>query len=210
MFRQVTFEEFKRASNHQKRAVVFQEFPCDDITPVHAFLALNAKEGAVLLESAVKDKEVGRYSLLAIEPFAVFQSKGDCSEFAIGHEKQVSKTEPFDVLRTTVKSLRLPSNPHYPPMVGGTIGFCAYDAVRLFEKIPDRHPDPDQLPDLYFLFHSVHIAFDHFKGSLFISVIKELSGDVEKDYTKAMEKIRQIRTILKTPLSQEETSVRSE
>lgn len=81
MFRQVTFNEFKQALANQKRAVVFQEFPCDDITPIHAFLALNAKEGVVLLESAVKDQDLGRYSLLAFAPFAEFKSKADRSLF---------------------------------------------------------------------------------------------------------------------------------
>jgi anthranilate synthase component 1 len=200
MFRQVTLEEFKQASSDQKRAVVFQEFPCDDITPIHAFLALNAKEGAVLLESAVKDQEVGRYSLLAIEPFAKFTSKGAASEFVSKNGNSIYQSFPFEHLRNTIKTLRLPSNPHYPPMVGGAIGFATYDAVRLFEDIPDRHPDKHSLPDLFFLFHTIHIAFDHLKGSLSISVIKELSGDPEKDYAESLEKIREIRSVLKAPL----------
>jgi anthranilate synthase component I len=205
MFRQVTLEEFKKASSHQKKAVVFQEFPCDDITPIHAFLALNAKEGAVLLESAVKDQDVGRYSLLAIEPFAEFKSKGTYSEFVSKNGNSVRESFPFEHLRNTIKASRLPSNPHYPPMVGGAIGFATYDAIRLFEEIPDRHPDQHRLPDLFFLFHTVHIAFDHLKGSIFISVIKELSGDLEKDYADALEKIREIRNLLKTPLKNSKT-----
>ncbi len=204
MFRQVTLEEFKRALRDQKRAVVFQEFPCDDITPIHAFLALRARDGAVLLESAIKDQEVGRYSLLAIEPFAEFKSKGSYSEFVSKSGNSVRQSFPFEHLRSTIKTLRLPSNPHYPPMVGGAIGFATYDAVRLFEEIPDRHPDKHSLPDLFFLFHTVHIAFDHLKGSLFISVIKELSGDPEKDYAEALEKIRDIRNQLKAPLKYSE------
>ncbi len=191
MFQSLSLEEFKKASNNQKRAVVFQEFPCDDITPMHAFLALNAKKGAVLLESAVKDQDVGRYSLLAIEPFAEFRAKGN-------------ESNPFERLRATIKAMRLPSNSDYPPMVGGAIGFAAYDAVRLFEEIPDRHVDPTKLPDLFFLFHSVHIAFDHTKGTLFISVIKELGQDLEKDYAEALEKICSIRTLLKTPMNKSE------
>jgi anthranilate synthase component I len=206
MFRQVTLEEFKHAASFQKRAVVFQEFPCDDITPIHAFLALNAKEGAVLLESAVKDQEVGRYSLLAIEPFAEFKSKGSYSEFVSKNGNSIRQSCPFEHLRNTIKTLRLPSNPHYPPMVGGAIGFATYDAVRLFEEIPDRHSDKHGLPDLLFLFHAVHIAFDHLKGSLFISVIKELSGNLERDYAEALEKIRHIRNLLKAPLKTQEIS----
>ena len=79
MFRHITLQEFQKAAQGQKRAVVFQEFPCDDITPTQAFLCLDSREGAVLLESAVKDQDLGRYSLLAIHPFAEFRSKAEVS-----------------------------------------------------------------------------------------------------------------------------------
>ena len=206
MFRQVTLDEFKAAAQEQARAVVFQEFPCDDITPVHAFLALDAKEGAVLLESAVKDQDLGRYSLLAIEPFAEFKSKSSVSEFIVKNGPLLRDSDPFEHLRRTIKTLRLPSNPDYPPMVGGAIGFATYDAIRLFEEIPDRHDDRFFIPDLFFLFHTVHIAFDHAKGTLLISVNKELSGDVEKDYREALKKIQALRAILKAPLKNRENS----
>lgn len=46
MFRQLTLEEFRKIAKQQKRAVVYQEFPCDDVTPTQAFLSLDEKEGA--------------------------------------------------------------------------------------------------------------------------------------------------------------------
>ncbi len=195
MFRQTTFDEFKVAAQGQTKAAVIQEFPCDDITPIHAFMALNAKDGACLLESAVKEQDVGRYSLLAIEPFAQFKSDKGAA--------------PFEQLRKAVQSQRLPSNPHYPPMVGGAIGFMAYDAIRLFEKIPDGHEDQFSIPDLFFLFHTVHIAFDHVKGTIFISVVKELSENLEQDYQEALEKIRSLLNILKGPLKNTEAPART-
>jgi anthranilate synthase component 1 len=91
-------------------------------------------------------------------------------------------------------------------MVGGAIGFVTYDAVRLFEQLPDRHPDPHSLPDLFFLFHTVHIAFDHLKGSMFVSINKELSDDLEKDYAEALKKIEVIRVLLKSQLLLQESS----
>lgn len=198
MFRQVSLEEFKTVSRNQKRAVVFQEFPCDDITPIQAFLSLNAGEGSVLLESAVKDQDMGRYSLLAIEPFAEFTSKGNFSVLESKENRIERETQPFEHLKEAISAIRLSSNPHYPPLVGGAIGFATYDAVRLFEELPDRHADADKLPDLYFLFHSVHIAFDHSKGSILISINLEITQDVEKDYATARQKIEEIRIRLKT------------
>ena len=85
-------------------------------------------------------------------------------------------------------------------MVGGAIGFMAYDAIRLFEKIPDRHEDQFSIPDLFFLFHTVHIAFDHVKGTIFISVVKELSENLEQDYLEALKKIQSLLNTLKAPL----------
>lgn len=199
MFKQTTLEEFKVAAAGQKRAVVYQEFPCDDITPTQAFLSLNSKEGAVLLESAVKDEDLGRYSLIAIDPFAEFRSKGAHSEFIFKEEKEQSQDHPFTHLREVIRRNRLPANTQYPPLVGGAIGFTTYDAVRLFEEISDRHPDKDQLPDLFFLFHAVNIAFDHSKGSLLISVNVELTDDLEKDYAAALGKIQALREQVKVP-----------
>ncbi len=79
MFAQVSKEQFLSACQDQKRAVVYREFPCDDVTPTQAFLSLHPGEGAALLESAVQDEQLGRYSLLALEPFAKFSSKGRVS-----------------------------------------------------------------------------------------------------------------------------------
>ena len=185
MFAQLTQEQFKTASHNQRRAIVYREFPCDDLTPIQAFLSLNAGEGAVLLESAVKDEEMGRYSLLAIEPFAKFSSEG--------------VVEPLEALRQTLKTLSLPPNPNYPPLVGGAVGFVTYDAIRLFEEIPNRHPEDDGLPDLLFLFHAVHIAFDHLKESLLISVNVALTGDDDRDYGFALQKIEEILLKIKSP-----------
>jgi anthranilate synthase component 1 len=204
MFGQVTLEEFRSSSRNQKRAVVYQEFPCDDITPIQAFLSLNTQEGSVLLESAVIDQELGRYSLLAIEPFAEFHSKGMASEFILNGIKEERSSQPFEHLREKIHSLRLPANPHYPPLVGGAIGFTTYDAIRLFEKIPDRHPDKDKLPDLFFLFHAVNIAFDHAKGSLLISINLELTQNSDQDYASALQRILEVHQKIKMPVFKKE------
>ena len=120
-----------------------------------------------------------------------------------------SAEHPFTHLREVIKRSRLPTNPNYPPLVGGAIGFMTYDAARLFESVADRHPDKDQLPDLFFLFHAVNIAFDHLKGSLLISVNVELTGDSEKDYAAALSQIAALREKLKTPPPKREQSVKT-
>jgi anthranilate synthase component 1 len=203
MFRQVTLDQFKAFAKGHKRAAVYREFPCDDVTPTQAFISLNQGAGGVLLESAVKDADLGRYSLLALEPFAQFRSKGSDSVCISGKAEQKSSSDPLEHLRQSIQALRLNAEFDYPPLVGGAIGFTTYDAVRLFEEIPGRHPDSDQLPDLFFLFHSVNVAFDHSKGSLLISVSVELSADIEQDYAAACAKIAEVlQTIKAAPLKE--------
>src|SRR6185436_1510416 len=43
---------------------------------------------------------------------------------------------------------------------GGAVGYMGYDAVRLFERIPDRHA-PSSLPLASFAFYHSLVAFDH-------------------------------------------------
>ncbi len=197
MFGQTTLEEFKCSSENAGRSIVYREFPCDDLTPIQAFLSLNAQEGAVLLESAVKDQELGRYSLIAVEPFAEFRSKGKCSEYLTRGECDAKSSDPYGHLREVVQAARFSRHPNHPPMVGGAIGFATYDAVRLFEEIPDRHTDLHQLPDLLFFFHAVHIAFDHSRGTVLISVHVERTDDPQNDYSAAVDKIDEVHGRLK-------------
>lgn len=197
---QVTLEEFKQAAHNQRRAIVFQEFHCDDITPTQAFLALKAGDGSVLLESAVKDEAMSRHSILAIDPFATFSSKGENATLQLQEKEENYRGEPFDRLRQTFHALRVTSCQQLPLLVGGAIGFMSYDAVRLFETVSSQHPDIHQVPDLFFLFHSIHIIFDHTKKSLIISINIACTEDSEKDYRAAVEKIQQIRVQLKTPV----------
>jgi anthranilate synthase component 1 len=50
--------------------------------------------------------------------------------------------------------------PGLPRLTGGAVGYLSYDAVRLFERIPDRHP-PSGLPLASFAFYRSLVAFDH-------------------------------------------------
>src|SRR5579863_10173614 len=107
MFRQMTLEQLKQSAQGKKRAAIYREFPCDDVTPTQAFISLNQGTGGVLLESAVKDAEMGRYSLLAIEPFAEFRSKGGDSAFISKEGERKGSLKPLEHLREILRELRL-------------------------------------------------------------------------------------------------------
>ncbi len=182
MFKRLSLEEFQRLSKLGQRVAVYQEFPCDDLTPYVCFDVIRQRgSGCVLLESAIKDKDVGRFSLLAFDPVRTFTAG-------------VTEQEPLERLRSLLKEMRCSPDSELPPLVGGAVGFLSYDAVRHFEKVPDRHQAEAKIPDFLFYFHNSYIAFDHMKGSMTISVVTDGT-----DYEKAMEKIAALKAMVMQP-----------
>jgi anthranilate synthase component 1 len=126
---------------------VFREVPGDLLTPVSAFAALAAgSERAFLLESVVGGERIARYSFLGRDPVDGFEVRGASD----------------DLLGTLRRRLgpRAALVPDLPRFSGGAVGWVGYDAVRLFERLPDRHL-PSSLPMASFSLYRSLVAFDH-------------------------------------------------
>lgn len=191
MFKQLGLEAFLRLAKERPRVVVYREFPCDDLSAYVCFDRVRQQgAGCVLLESAIKDKEVGRFSLIAFDPIGVFSARGGDLSFRSKEGARSFSGDPLDRLRLLLSEMRCAQDPELPPLIGGAVGFAAYDAVRYFESIPDRHGE-GKLPDLLFYFPRCLIAFDHIKGSIILSVVTE--GGREEDYFKAMEELQALK-----------------
>jgi anthranilate synthase component 1 len=182
MFKHLTREEFTELSKQGKRIAVFQEMPSDLITPISAFQALTTPgDGAVLLESAVHDHDLGRYSFIGLSPIA--------------------EADSLETLQTQLEKYRCAHHPALPPLAGGAVGFVTYDAVRLFENIPDRHPDLSGLPDLFFQFHEMLLIFNHQSHTLTIVAISEGTYDEASQKIEAVkERLRQAKTTRERPV----------
>ncbi|MHB8483808.1 MAG: anthranilate synthase component I, partial [Nitrospiria bacterium] len=87
-----------------------------------------------------------------------------------------------------------------PPFHGGAVGYVSYDAVRFMEKIPDRLPDPLNLPDLYFLITDTILVFDHINHRIKIISNAWIESSVKKAYDLALRKIDHIVKMIAGPL----------
>src|SRR3990172_6021850 len=191
MFPQLEFDEFKKLAQYNKRIAVFRTVPSDKFTPITVFQALqNESAQAVLLESAVESTTMGRYSFIALKPFAQFTAKGCVVNITLGQNSREDRTRPpIDALKAFLEEMRCAQHSNLPHLSGGAVGFFSYDAIRLFEKIPGRHPDKDELPDIFFLCPKIVLVFDHLKGAMSLSLLVETGDDLYEDYSQAQKEL---------------------
>ena len=146
--RRLSFEEYDRLSAGGGLVPVFREIPGDLLTPVSAFLALRGRsERAFLLESVVGGERVARYSFVGRDPVSTLEARGGTSADLLATLRARLGTGAVEV-------------PGLPRFTGGAVGYLAYDAVRLFERVPQRH-GPSQAPVASFSFYRSIVAFDH-------------------------------------------------
>jgi len=143
---------------------VCREFLADALTPVSAFRRwASLSRHAFLLESVEGGEKTGRYSFLGAEPELVFRSTLDSVELsrADGSVERREKVEPLAELEKELRRYRAAPLAGMPRFAGGAVGYAAYDAVRLVEKLPPAPTDQLGVPDLYFLFCPTVVAFDN-------------------------------------------------
>src|SRR5580692_6562079 len=137
-------------------------------TPVSAYLKLKPFRPRFLLESVEGGERLARYSFIGF---------GDCLEvrldaagLAIGGEnfpRPRSRLEFLNVLRDALAQAPKPL-PEVPgvPLLGGLVGYTAYDAVRYFERVPGRNLDSTETPHAHYVAPRSLLVFDHLTRSV--------------------------------------------
>ncbi|MCC6847292.1 MAG: anthranilate synthase component I [Deltaproteobacteria bacterium] len=197
------FLELSRGGN---LVPVFREILADTETPVSAFLKTTRGEHAFLLESVVGGDRWGRYSFLGSEPSAVFTSRG--TTVSLVESGQPGRTfeaaDPLEALRTLLAGYRAVPVAGLPRFFGGAVGYVAYDAVRFFERLPARLPDPLGLPELYFIVPASLLVFDTVAQSIKVVVnvdLRDPATDPRAAYEAAAARIDELVARLAAPLT---------
>ena len=141
---------------------VARAFVCDSLTPV-ALLSRMRRSGAecFLLESVAGGESVARYTFLGCAPVGRLAIEGSTVVQERAGRRLPAGSDPLQALERLVTAKNFVPDPELPPLSAGAVGYLGYDAVRAFEKIPDRHPRDGAMPDgVFMLFDSV-VAFDH-------------------------------------------------
>jgi aminodeoxychorismate synthase component I len=147
------------------------------LTPVAALEALRPRGHASLLESARVSERTGRYSFVTAEPYLIFRSQGENVELCLpatpagkyGRRATVNK-KPLLKLRELLSNYRTERIEGLPPFTGGAVGFFSYDFVRQFEAVPQQAKRDLDIPEAYFVFVDLVVAFDHIQNRSWIIV----------------------------------------
>jgi len=153
------------------------ELDLPGFTPHAALEAVRPLGYPVLLESARVNDKTGRYSFVTADPYLVFRSRGDTVELSLPlkpagkYGRRASmKRDPVAKLRELMSNYRTGRVEGLPPFTGGAIGFFSYDFVRRFEKLPARAAADLDIPEAYFIFVDMVIAFDHILNKVWVIV----------------------------------------
>jgi anthranilate synthase component 1 len=171
---------------------VARVFPSDALTPVTLFRRMRRSgEECFLLESVEGGEAIARYTFLGCGPVARLTIRGAVVEEERSGSRRAEKRGFLEALHELAVVRDFEPDSDLPPLSAGAVGFLSYDAVRLFEKIPDRHPREGNIPEGLFLLYEATIAFDHPRQRLLLltNVHTERAGDEKKAVDAAIARL---------------------
>src|SRR5262245_45697868 len=182
-------------------APVSKELLADLETPISAYLRLRDLPSSFLLDSVEGPAQVARFSVLGGDPRLVLECDGAEVRALRPDGTEVERGRPVPMLARHLDRYRAARDPELPPFTGGFLGYFGYDAVRLWERLPDRPPDDLGLPVFRFALMDTVVVFDHRSHTLRVTANAFLDEEasVEAAHAHARERIDQVLARLRSP-----------
>jgi anthranilate synthase component 1 len=181
---------------------VARELPSDLLTPVLLFQRMRAGGAeSFLLESVEGGESVARYTFVGTAPAARFTVRDGAAVLEKGGSRSAVEGPALSALEALVRRQPYAADPALPPLAAGAVGYLSYDAVRLFEEIPQRHPREGSMPDALFLLFDSVAAFDHPRQRLMLltTVDRTRGGAAEPEVDAAIGRLDALETFLVAP-----------
>ncbi len=169
-------------------------------TPISAFLKLRSGGDAYLLESVEGGEKLGRYSFIGTGPTTRIRAYDRRVEVRQPSGSYATEADPLEVARGLLAGYRPVPHPGLPRFYGGAVGYFGYDCVRLWERLPNRPPDPVGLPTCYLVITDAVVIFDHVTHAMRIVANAPVNGNAAEAYRLAVETIERIYEQLHRPL----------
>jgi anthranilate synthase component 1 len=196
-------EEFRRLAGRGNLIPVHREILADLETPVSAFRKIADAENAFLLESVERGEKLGRFSFLGRNPSLLVRSRGETVEIidaAGAVVETLTCPDPLVALRQVMARYTPVADPALPPFSGGAVGFLSYDAVRRFERLPDKNPDEIGVPDMLFAITDTVMIFDHLRHRIRLVANAHVEGEADAAFDRACAQVDDMAEMLTRPI----------
>jgi anthranilate synthase component 1 len=163
----------------------------DTETPVTVWMKLFREQRySFLLESVAGGDAVARYSFIGGDPYLLFRARENRYELS-GTIREHGEGNPFERLRELLRTYHTPPIAGIPRFSGGAVGFCGYDAIRHWERIPDANPKEDDLDEIFYGFYRRIIAFDNREHRLLLinNLFSDEHDDIDRAYREAVREL---------------------
>ena len=183
---------------------VYETYTADLLTPVGAAVSPHRPQGRNIrfCSMSVEGGEtIARYTFAGANPAEVFRARGRSCTLERGGKKTQFDDDPVERLRQLTRRFRPVRVPGLPPLIGGGIGYFAYDMVRLVERIPATGRDDVGLDDCVMMFYLGLVVFDHVQHRVWVirNVFTDGPGTLRQKYDAAVREIRRTRGSLEAP-----------
>jgi anthranilate synthase component 1 len=143
-------------------------------SPLEIFSKLyNHYENAYMLESIEGPKKLSQYSFIGFAPSLTIKIKNGeavtCNQ-KTGEEERERINEPLGVIETIIRNRPGFNKQRF---VGGAVGYISYDAVRNWEKLPERTLDDQNFPDVEVGVFDDGVIYDHRNKQAFYYYLNE-------------------------------------
>ena len=157
------------------------------LSPVALFELFRNEPFCFFLDSSMDKQKLGHYSFMGSRPFLVFSSRGDNITLTQNGKITIMKGNPFDMLGQFLEIYKLETKKAPVPFVGGAVGYFSYDLCHFIERLPKTAIDDLQLPESYFGFYDLVLAYDNLLNKAYIVS----SGFPELNETKRIRSARE-------------------
>ena len=126
-----------------------------------------------MLESIEGPKKLSQYSFIGFNPeisITIKNGEAITNNEKTGEREREKITEPLKIIAKTMKNS---SGFKKQRFVGGAVGYVAYDAIRYWEKIPEKSIDDQKFPDIKVGIFNDGIIYDHRNMQAFYYYLNE-------------------------------------
>ncbi|MBI2852554.1 MAG: aminodeoxychorismate synthase component I [Chloroflexi bacterium] len=138
------------------------------LSPLQAFERIMYEPFSFFLDSGMGADRLGRYSFVGSDPFLVLSMRGGNGVLIRDGTRTAVSGNPFDMLGDLLKTYRLARSASPVPFVTGAVGYLSYDLCHFIERLPTTAIDDLKLPECYFGFYDVILAFDNLERKAYI------------------------------------------